>query len=68
MINLGTKFQLEQCLFYKMILVGVVKIVGIFSAMDGKAEKAETQRIAQDMEQHEENCSRKVERYVLIGT
>ena len=49
-------------------MVGVVKMIEFFSTIDGKAEKSETNIIAQDMEQHEETCSWKVERDVLIGT
>ena len=36
--------------------------------MYGREEKSETQITAQDMDKHGENCSRKVERDVLIGT
>ena len=68
MVTLGTNFQMDQCLFQNMIMVIGVQMVGSFYKMDRKAEKSETQRIEQDMEQHGSTFSRKVEMGVLIGT
>ena len=49
------------------MVVGV-QTIGIFPKMYGKEDKSETQRTAQDMDKHGENCSWKVERDVLIVT
>ena len=68
MVTLGTNFQLEQCLFLKMFMVGGVIMIGICFKMDGKAEMAETQITVQDIEKIRATCSRKIEGDVLIGT
>ena len=42
------------------------KMIGDFYTVDSKAYKADTQRTSQDMDQHGETYSWKVERHVLI--
>ena len=50
-----------------MIMFGGVQYIGSFSTMDGKAKKAEGQKIFQDMELCRETCYKKVKIYVFIG-